>query len=491
MDRLSLATLPRAAAAVRRPDYDRGAVAPGIVHLGVGAFARAHIFAYIDALLARDPAWGIVGASLRRADMHDALAPQDWLYTLAVRSGAGTDLRVIGSLLDILVAPADPGALVARLADPRTRIVTLTITEKGYCHDPATGDLDPGHPDIRRDLAAPETPGSAPGLILRALEARRAAGTPAFTVMPCDNLPSNGPTFRRILHQYAALTGSGLAGFVAEELAVAGTMVDRIVPATTPEDTAAISAALGLEDAWPVVTEPFTQWVVEDRFSAGRPDLAAAGVELVHDVEGHERMKLRMLNGAHSAIAYLGYLAGHETVADTMNAPGFEGFVRGLMTDEVMPTLTLPGVDLGAYRDALVTRFRNPALRHRTWQIAMDGSQKIPQRWMGTIRADRAAGRPVPRLALGLAAWITYVGGRDEQGGEIDVRDPMKDRLAALARETAGTSPAEVARAFLGIEAIFGPDAAADAPLADAVGDALEDLRTRGAAAAVAAFPTA
>ncbi|MBP0617110.1 mannitol dehydrogenase family protein [Jiella mangrovi] len=484
--RLSLNALSGLSADIRTPAYDPRDVKPGIVHLGVGAFHRAHQAVYIDDLLANDPQWGIVGASLRRADMRDALKAQDNLYTVAVRSGEGTRLRVIGSIGSIHVAPEDPETLLAALCDPAIRIVSLTVTEKGYCHDPATGDLNADHPDIRTDLENPRAPTSAPGLLVEALRRRRDANTVPFTVMPCDNLPANGPTVHRIITQYASLLNEGLARFVERDVAVAGTMVDRIVPATTDRDTAEITAALGLNDAWPVVTEPFTQWVIEDRFPTGRPDFAAVGAEMVSDVEPFERMKLRMLNGSHSTLAYLGYLAGYETVSTTMADRNFERLIHALMSDEIMPTLDMPGTDLGAYRDALIARFHNPALKHRTWQIAMDGSQKLPQRFLGTVRDRLAAGAPIDRLALGIAAWMRYVTGTDEKGAAIEVKDPLADKLRSIATET-GRDPERLASAYLSLGEVFGQDLRDVPEFSRPVTRALKTIFERGAAGAVEA----
>ena len=408
--------------------YDRSRVTSGIVHLGVGAFFRAHVAVYVDDILAIDPGWGIIGASLRRGDTRAALAPQDFLYTLVVRSGAGTTTRIVGALLDVIDATTGRDALLAAMADPRVRIVSLTITEKGYCHDPATGELDLRHPDIANDLAHPAEPVSAPGFIVEALARRFAAGVPAFTVLCCDNLPSNGETAARVVTGLAALRDAGLAGRIRREVAFPSTMVDRIVPATTDADRDLVLDKTGVWDAWPVVTEPFTQWVVEDRFSNSRPPLESAGVQFVSDVRPFELMKLRMLNGSHSTLAYLGYLAGHEFVSDAVADTDFRRLVHGLMTDEVIPTLPADLGDLAAYRDALIVRLANPALRHRTWQIAMDGSQKLPQRLLGTIHDRLSRNEPIVRAALGVAAWMRYVTGIDERGEAIDVRDPLASR---------------------------------------------------------------
>ncbi|UDQ89907.1 mannitol dehydrogenase family protein [Xanthobacter autotrophicus] len=483
--RLSLSTLADLPAAVARPAYDIAAAEVGVVHLGVGAFHRAHQAAYLDAILSRGhKGWAICGASLRSPDTSDALDPQDGLYTLAERSGAGDNLRVIGSLRRLLVAPRDPEALLAAMCDPRVRIVTLTVTEKGYCHDPASGTLDEAHPDIRADLASPQRPVSAPGYLVEALARRRAAGVAPFTVLTCDNLPANGKTVARVTARLAALRDDDLGRFVAGEVAFPSTMVDRIVPATTDDDRALVAAGLGLQDAWPVMAEPFTQWVVEDHFPLGRPPLEEVGVELVSDVEPFEHMKLRLLNGAHSTLAYLGYLAGDATIADTMAVPAFARLVVRLQDEEVTPTLHLPaGVDVAAYKRALRERFANPALRHRTWQIAMDGSQKLPQRLVATARDRLAAGAPIPLLALGVAGWMRYVTGRDEQGNAIDVRDPLAARLKALADE-AGPDASRLAPALLSVREVFA-DLGADPRFAGPVRDALARLMARGAAATV------
>lgn len=473
---------PRLSAAhpsVRLP-YDRSNVTPGIVHLGIGAFCRAHMAAYVDDILAIDPSWGIIGASLRRPDTRNALAPQDFLYTIVTRSAAGTATRVIGSILEILHAATQRDELIAAMADPRIRIVSLTITEKGYCHDPGTGRLDPQHPDILHDLAEPDAPVSAPGLIVRALELRRAAGVSPFTVLSCDNLPANGETTARIVTAFAALRSAELAEHIASEVAFPSTMVDRIVPATSEDDRKFVLMGSGLRDAWPVMTEPFTQWVIEDRFSAGRPSLEAAGAEFVGDVRPFELMKLRMLNGSHSSLAYLGYLAGYEYVDKAMDDPAFATFIHELMTEEVMSTLPGNMGNLPGYRDALLERFRNPALKHRTWQIAMDGSQKLPQRLLGTIRDRLALGASIGRAALGVAAWMRYVTGIDERGQRIDVRDPLAERLRTIA-DAAGHAPSKLTDGFLNVREVFGDDLPRNEQLRSLLTDHLFSLFRYGA----------
>jgi fructuronate reductase len=486
MTRLSNDTLPHLPETIARPDYDRTKVTVGIVHLGIGAFHRAHQAVFTDDVLARDPSWGICGVSLRSPDTRDALKPQDGLYTLKVQDGEGETLRIIGSVVETLVAPEDPQAVLARMADPATRIVSLTVTEKGYCHNPATGMLDDNHPDVIHDLNNPGKPRSAIGFIVGALAQRQAAGVEAFALLSCDNLPSNGHVLKRVVSRFAELRDPGLAAFVAG-IASPSTMIDRIVPATTDADRAAIAVALGVKDAWPVVTEPFRQWVVEDHFPLGRPQWEAAGAVFVPEVSAFETMKLRLLNGSHSTLAYLGFLAGAETVAEAMALPGMQPLIEGLMRDEVSPTLPpLGGFDLAAYRDALIARFNNPSLRHRTWQIAMDGSQKLPQRLLGTIRDRMRAGASCERLVLGVAAWMSYARGLDEAGKAIDVRDPLAGRIAALTQGL--DDPEEIVAGLLGLTEVFGDDLGDDAGFRAKLVDALSRLFSKGAGAEVSAW---
>ncbi|MFO1121802.1 MAG: mannitol dehydrogenase family protein [Hyphomicrobiales bacterium] len=461
--------------------YDPDQLQIGIVHLGLGAFHRAHQADYTDEVLRKgDRRWGIVGASLRSPDTRDALQPQDYLYTLAESDESGERCRVIAALRDVLVAPENPGALVAAMAQPAVRIVSLTVTEKGYCHDPATGELNEAHPDIVHDLANIDAPRSAPGFLVAALRERRARGLPPFTVMCCDNLPANGKTVRKVVSRLAALVDPALGHHVAEAVAFPSTMVDRIVPATTDADRARISAATGWDDAWPVVTEVYNNWVVEDVFPEGRPDWSAT---FVTDIAPFELMKLRLLNGAHSSMSYLGYLAGRETIADCMADPDLAHFVAHLMHREVTATLAVPpGADIGSYKAALLRRFRNPRLRHRTWQIAMDGSQKLPQRLLGTIRERLQAGQSIDGLALGVAAWMRYVTGVDEQGGAIDVRDPLRDELRRRA-DAAGRDAPRLAAGLLAVEQVFGRDLPANPHFTTAVTMALDSLIRNGSRA--------
>jgi len=489
LTRLSNAITDHLPPSLRRPCYDRRAVTAGIVHLGVGAFHRAHQAVYTDDVLAQDPRWGIVAASLRSPETYDALTPQDNLYTVSVRSQVGEDLRVVGAIQRIIVAPRAQDDLLDVMTDPRTRIVSLTVTEKGYCHDPATGALNEAHPDVVHDLAYPGAPRSALGFIIEALRRRQAKGVPPFTVLSCDNLPSNGRTVRQVLTRFAELGDPKFGRFVADEVSCPSTMVDRIVPATSDADRERIGAALGVEDAWPVVTEPFTQWVIEDRFPQGRPAWENAGAEFVADVEPYEHMKLRLLNGSHSTLAYLGYLAGYETVADTMADPAFVRLIEGLMDEEVTPTLHMPpGADLTSYKRALLERFKNPALKHRTWQIAMDGSQKLPQRLLGTTRDRLREGASVARLSLGVAAWMRYVTGIDEKGAPIDIRDPMAARLRDLA-DRAGGSAERLAEELFAVREVFGDNLPQDPRFTGAVRNGLKSLYENGAKRTVTSLP--
>ena len=487
--RLSNATLSLLGAGISRPRYDRSALKAGIIHLGVGAFHRAHQACYTEAALnAGDLRWGSIGASLRSPDTHDALKAQDWLYSVALRGGKGERFEVNGGLLDVLVAPENPAALIDAMAAADTRIVSLTITEKGYCHDPASGDLSCDHPDIVHDLAHPLTPRSALGFILRSIGLRRDSGRPPYTLLSCDNLPENGRTLKRVLIQFAQRSASTeLANYIAAHVPCPCTMIDRIVPATTDADRAWTESAIGLADAWPIMTEPFTQWVIEDAFANDRPDWALLGAQFVSDARPYEAMKLRLLNGAHSSIAYIGYLAGYATVSEAMADHQIASFVEKLMREDIRPTLLMPAdADLDAYITALLERFRNPALRHRTWQIAMDGSQKLPQRLLGTVRDRLKHNQPIDRLAFSIAAWMRYVGGVDENDEPIDVRDPLADQLKPHASAEIA-NPQERVETLLGITAIFGDDLRHDKHFMAAVLRCYADIVQGGTKSALAA----
>lgn len=440
------------AAGVARPRYDPAAHGIGIVHLGIGAFHRAHQAVYLDDLLALHGGnWRILGVSLRSAAVRNQMAPQDGRYTLVERGAGGERLRVIGSVADVLVASADPAAVVAAIARPETAIVSLTVTEKGYCHDPATGALDEHHPDIVHDLAAPAAPRSAIGFLAAGLAARQANGGPPLTVLCCDNLPDNGATLRQLLLRFAALADPGLGDWIAAHTGFPSTMVDRIVPATTDADVADVAARLGVIDRATVKTEKFSQWVIENRFIGPCPRFADVGVQLVADVKPFELAKLRMLNGSHSTLAYLGLLRGHEFVHQAIADAAIATIVERLMLDEAAPTLPpAAGLAPGDYSAALLRRFANPALAHGLVQIAMDGSQKLPQRLIGTIADRWAAGSLARHALLGIAAWMLHATGRYRR-----VDDPLAARLGDIAAG-AGDDPAALVAAMLEIENVFG-----------------------------------
>jgi fructuronate reductase len=489
--RLSLGTLASVPAAIARPGYDARSIGIGIVHLGIGAFHRAQTAVFSDDALALDQGnWGICGVSLRSADVRDRLSPQDGIYTAVEKSPAGIRRRIIGSVREVLFLGDQREQVETRLVAAETRIVSLTITEKGYCHDPATGKLNLRHPDVVHDLAHPAQPQSAVGLIVAALDARRRSHGGALTVLCCDNLPHNGVLVRGLVAAFAEARDPVLARWIEDHASFPSTMVDRIVPATTDTDIADNDTALGMHDAAPVMHEPFKQWAIEDNFVAGRPRWDKAGAELVDDVAPFEAMKLRLLNGSHSAFAYLGFLAGHEYIYQVAAQPDFVAFMRRLMADEVVPTLTVPrGVDVAAYQQALITRFGNPALPHRTQQIAMDGSQKLPQRLLGTVRDNLNAGRRIDLLALAVAGWMRYVSGRDEAGNAIKVSDPLAGEFARIGADSGiddGGEPAALARGLLGIRAIFGDDLPADQRFAGRVSTWLTSLYATGAARTVA-----
>ncbi len=469
--RLAPDTLHRLAGGVATPRYAREQLTTGIVHLGIGAFARAHLAAATEAALAAggERHWGLCGASLRHADTRDALAPQQGLYTLVERDADAHGhprqrLQVIGCLRELLAAPGDAPVLLERIATPSTRIVSLTVTEKGY----VTG------------------PGGALDVLLQGLSLRRERSEPGLTLLSLDNLASNGDTLHDRLVEAARVRGDDLlADWLSRRCTFPNSMVDRIVPRTTDADRQAVATALGQRDAWPVLAEPYFDWAVEDRFALGRPDWAAHGVRLVDDAAPWERLKLRMVNGAHSAIAYLGVQAGWTTVHEAMSQPAMRAYVERLLRDEIAPTLPpLSGLDPAAYTAALLGRFANPALAHRTLQIAMDGSQKLPLRWLPVLRERLAAGAASPGLALALAAWMQHQRGTDEAGRRHVIDDPMAAELSAHA-VAAPPDAAAAARHWLSFRPVFG-DLGGHALLATDVAAALARLRALGAAAALA-----
>lgn len=471
------------------PTYDRSKLVSRIVHLGFGAFHRAHQAVYADILAAEHGSdWGytevnLIGGEQQIADLNH----QDNLYTVAEMSADAWTARVVGVVKEALHAQVDGlETVLAKMCEPQVAIVSLTITEKGYCHSPATGQLMLDHPLIAADLQNPHQPKSAPGVVVEALARRKAAGLPAFSVMSCDNMPENGHVMRNVVCAYARAVDAGLADWIESHVTFPSTMVDRIVPAVTPETLDKIEQLTGVRDPAGVACEPFRQWVIEDNFVAGRPAWEKAGAELVSDVIPFEEMKLRMLNGSHSFLAYLGYLAGYQHINDCMGDENYRRAAHDLMLKEQAPTLKVQNVDLARYADLLIARYTNPALRHRTWQIAMDGSQKLPQRMLDSVRWHLADNSSFTLLALGVAGWMRYVGGVDEQGNAIEVCDPLLPVIqAAVAQSEEGESRV---KALLAIEAIFGKDLPLNGQFVDQVINAYLSLLSKGAKATVAEY---
>ncbi len=472
---------------VQRPGYDRQALRSRIVHFGFGAFHRAHQALLTDRVLnARGGDWGICEISLFSGDtLMTQLREQDHLFTVLEKGAEGNQAIIVGAVKECLNAKLDSlAAIIEKFCEPQVAIVSLTITEKGYCIDPATGKLDPRNERIMHDLQHPQEPHSAPGILVEALSRRRERGLPPFSVLSCDNIPDNGHVVKNAVLGMAQQRSAELAAWIAEQVSFPGTMVDRIVPAATDASLAEIAEVLGVEDPCAISCEPFIQWVIEDNFVAGRPEWEAAGVQMVDDVLPWEQMKLRMLNGSHSFLAWLGYLAGFAHINDCMADAHFRAAARRLMLDEQAPTLRITGVDLTDYAESLLARFANPALQHRTWQIAMDGSQKLPQRMLESIRLHLQRGPPWPLLALGVAGWMRYVSGVDDAGNAIDVRDP----LAATFREkVAQSSEHERVTALLSLSEIFGSDLAQNPDFVSGIETAWQRIATQGAHQAVIA----
>lgn len=491
-ERLRERSLAQLAADVRRPAYDRKTAGTGIVHLGVGAFMRAHVAVYCDDAMEEERGdWAIAGVSLRRPDVRDRLGPQDGLYTVGEFDTASEQRRLIGALKSMHVAPEDPGAVVRLLADARVGVITLSVTEKGYCLDPDSGELSLAHADIAHDLDEPQSPRSTIGFLVAGLTERMKAGEAPPTIVSCDNLPGNGRRLRAAVLAFAEARDTALAAWIAAHAAFPATMVDRIVPATTPDDVERNAQAIGLRDEAFVKTEPFRQWVIEDAFAGERPRWEAGGALVVPDVEPFETAKLRLLNGPHSTIAYLGSLAGFEYVHEAMADRAFAAFIRRLMIDEIAPVTPEPaGLEHDGYIEALLARFANPALQHRTRQIAMDGSQKLPQRVLNTIRAQLERNGPIDRLSLAVAGWMRYCLGRDERGRAYEVDDPLSARFRRIATDSP-SDPASIAAAFLANREVFGTDLAAHPRFRTRLISDLETLLQAGASRAVGAAQAA
>jgi mannitol 2-dehydrogenase len=477
---LNAANLPELAGSVAVPTYDRSSVTAGIAHFGVGGFHRAHQAMYVDRLLneggARD--WGICGIGLMPADraMRDAMQAQDCLYTLVVKAPDGTwTPQVIGSVVEYLYAPDDPEAVIERLASPEIRIVSLTITEGGYNVHRVTGEFDTANPAIQADLAAPEKSATVFGIVVEALARRRDRGMPPFTVMSCDNVQGNGHVARRAFTAFARLRSDDLGAWVEENVRFPNSMVDRITPVTTDADREEIARRFGIEDRWPVTCEPFTQWVLEDDFTLGRPAFEDVGVQLVQDVEPYELMKLRLLNASHQALAYSGYLAGYRLVHEVTQDPVWARFLLDYMRVEAIPTLQpVPGIDLEQYTAQLIERFSNPEVRDTVARLCANSSDMMTKFLLPVIRHNVATGGPIDRSAAAIACWARYDEGVDEQGQPITIVDPLEEKLTAAARRQR-----EEPLAFLEIREIFG-DLADDPRFAAAYTSYLASLHQHG-----------
>ncbi len=432
-------TLTRLNADVSVPHYDRGQVTTGIVHIGVGNFHRSHQAMYIDTLMNSGAAmdWGICGIGLQPANvrMRDMLAAQDGLYTLVLRHSDGSwQARVIGSITEYLFAPEDPGAAIEKMAAPATRIVSLTITEGGYNLDAVTGEFNATDPSVVADLQPGAVPGTVFGLVTEALARRRDRGLPAFSILSCDNIQGNGHVSQRAFTGFARLRDPELAGWMTQHVRFPNCMVDRITPQTTDEDRAELSRRFGVEDQWPVLCEPFTQWVLEDNFADGRPPLEDVGVQIVSDVEPYELMKLRLLNASHQALCYPGYLLGYRLVHEVTTDPLFARFLLDYMTTEAIPTLRpVPGVDLHQYARQLIERFSNPEVRDTVARLCANASDLIPKFLLPVISEQLAAGGPVTRAAAVVASWARYAEGTDENGETHELDDDRAPQLHAAA----------------------------------------------------------
>ncbi len=480
------------------PAYDRELVTPGVVHFGVGGFHRAHEAMYHDRLMSDSQMaarpmlggagldWGICGVGVMPSDrrMQRVLAAQDGLYTLVLKHSDGRfEPRVIGSIVEYLFAPDDPEAVVRKLAAEPTRIVSLTITEGGYNIDDVTGKFDVSNPAVLRDLRPGAVPRTVFGLITEALARRQSDGIAPFTVMSCDNLQGNGQLSRRAITAFARLKNPDLADWIEHEVRFPDSMVDRITPVTTEADKAEIRDQFGLDDQWPVVCEPYTQWVLEDDFTAGRPAYQDAGVQLVDRVEPYELMKLRLLNGSHQAMCYFAYLTGYRLVHEAAEDPVFRNFLLSYMKREAAPTLPpVPGVDLDAYQHLLIERFANPQVRDTIARLCAYSSDRIPKWVLPVAREQLAAGGEVSRSAAVVASWARYSEGADEQGHPIEVVDHLAGTLTRLARSQRGNPDA-----FIANRELFG-SLADDQRFVTAYRSALASLHERGARATLEAL---
>jgi mannitol 2-dehydrogenase len=481
MHSLTSSTLPELPFALSKPSYDRSALTAGIVHFGVGGFHRAHQAMYLDRLMNAGHAldWAICGVGILPGDakMKQVMDGQDCLYTLVVKNPDGTrEGRVVGSIIEYLFAPDDPEAVIEKMASEEIRIVSLTVTEGGYNFHHVTGEFDAESADIVHDLQPGAAPRTTFGLVTEALSRRRERGLAPFTVMSCDNIQGNGDVARKMFTAFASLKDAELGGWVDENVPFPNSMVDRITPVTTDEDRGAIAVEFGVKDAWPVVCEPFEQWVLEDHFSLGRPPFEDVGVQLVEDVEPYELMKLRLLNASHQGMCYFGYLAGYRYAHEVCQDPLFSQFLLDYMDKEATPTLQpVPGIDLDAYKNTLIERFSNEYVRDTLARLCAESSDRIPKWLLPVIRINLANDGEIHRSAAIVASWARYDEGTDEQGNPIEVVDRLKDTLmAAAARQR------QDPLSFISDREVFG-DLINDERFVVAYSDALTSLQDHGA----------
>ena len=486
--KLNLSNLQLLPREVQVPSYDRHGIAQSIVHIGVGGFHRAHQAVYLDDLLHKpgQTEWGLCGVNLLKADyrMRDALLPQDCLYTVVERSAAAERARVIGSIVHYIYAPDGGQAVVEKMAAPECRIVSLTITEGGYYVNEGSGEFDQNHADIQRDLANPHQPSCSFGYLAEALDRRRRRGVPPFTVMSCDNLQNNGDVLKKMLLSFAELRNPALSRWLAEHAAFPNCMVDRITPATTDEHRALVRQNFAIDDAWPVMTEPFKQWVIEDKFSQGRPAWQEVGAQMTANVLPYEKMKLRLLNASHQAMCYIGMLLGYQYAHEAMADAQIRKLVQDMMDVDVTPLLPeVPGIDLGEYKRTLIERFANPAIRDQLPRIGTEGSARIPKFVLPSILEQLPRGGPIKLLSFTVASWFRYLNGVDDQGGALPINDPLENQLREHAQR-GGADP----RALLSLRALFG-DVLPNSPVfVDQVSEILRSFYASGARATLASY---
>lgn len=440
---------------VRCPSYDRSRVREGILHLAVGGFHRAHEALYMEEMIEKHGGyqWGICGVGIMDGDrmLNEALSAQQSLYTLVERSGSADRARIVGAIRRHLLGPKNPEAVFAKMADPDIRIVSITATEGGYCLNQATGDFDDQHPAVINDLTQPAQPQTIFGYLAEGLDRRRKAGTAPVTVLSCDNLQGNGDIAKRMLLAFCERRNPGLAKWIGQNITFPNSMVDRITPRTTQAELDFVRNDFGLADNCPVVCESFRQWFIEDEFCNERPLLENVGVQITSDVRPYERMKLRLLNAGHSALGYLGYLAGFRLIHDAALDKDFSAYLRRMMDREVTPLLgDIPGVNLDEYKDSLLKRFSNQTIQDQVKRICCDGSDKMPKFVIPSIREQLEKGGPIKLLTLCVASWLRFLNGVDEQGKEIEIEDQVAGRLRTVAA-VAGQKP----DAFLDMDDIF------------------------------------